>query len=125
MSGRERESCAPHTPDSSHADQVRKLNNALWRNLQTGIITATPDIRAMGSVAIAHILRQIVEFDDFTSDNDPYGEHDMGVMRKGGAKLFWQIDYYDHALEGGVARPSRCRTNQTRDHGRHRHALAH
>ena len=106
MSGRERKSCAPHTPDSSHTDRVRKLNDALRRNLQTGIITATPGIRAMGSAAIASILRQIVEFDDFTPDNDPYGEHDMGVLREGGAKIFWKIDYYDHALFGASPDPA-------------------
>lgn len=98
MSGREHGSCASHTPDGSHTDQVRKLNDALRRNLQTGIITATPGIRAMGSAAIASILRQIVEFDDFTPDNDPYSEHDMGVLREGGAKIFWKIDLYDPGL---------------------------
>jgi len=31
---------------------------------------------------------------DFSSDNNPYGEHDFGSFEIDGHKLFWKIDYY-------------------------------
>ena len=32
---------------------------------------------------------------DFTEDNDPYGEHDFGSFDYKGNKIFFKIDYYD------------------------------
>ncbi len=46
------------------------------------------------------------DFEDFTADNDPYGEHDFGAFQLGGEKLFWKIDYYDLALEMGSPDPA-------------------
>lgn len=37
----------------------------------------------------------LMEFNDFTEDNDPHGEHDFGAIEVGQEKLFWKIDYYD------------------------------
>ncbi|UZK70461.1 DUF3768 domain-containing protein [Sphingomonas sp. S1-29] len=106
MTGREEESCASKTHNTVDPHKVQRLNDAFRRNPQTGIITTTPGVRALGSAVIASILRQIVEFDDFTPDNDPYGEHDMGVLREGGAKVFWKIDYYNMALDAASPDPS-------------------
>ena len=44
-------------------------------------------------------LSQAVEnFNRFTEDNDPYGEHDFGSLKVAGEKVFWKIDYYDENL---------------------------
>jgi len=45
------------------------------------------------------LLESIREFDDFTEDNDPYGEHDFGRLDWNGDKVFWKIDYYDKSLQ--------------------------
>ena len=34
-------------------------------------------------------------FNKFTPDNDPYGEHDFGSFDYKSDKIFWKIDYYD------------------------------
>lgn len=44
------------------------------------------------------LIDEIKRFDDFTEDNDPYGEHDFGTVHWYGEKVFWRIDYYDQAL---------------------------
>jgi len=44
------------------------------------------------------LLQAIREYDNFTEDNDPYGEHDFGSLVWHGDKVFWKIDYYDQAL---------------------------
>jgi hypothetical protein len=46
------------------------------------------------------LLNAIRDYDDFTEDNDPYGEHDFGKLDWNGDKVFWKIDYYDQALGG-------------------------
>lgn len=47
---------------------------------------------------MARILSCVREFNDFSPDNDPYGEHDFGSFDYKGNKIFWKIDYYDKNL---------------------------
>ena len=42
----------------------------------------------------------------FTTENDPYGEHDFGSVTIDGTNLFWKIDYYDLSLQYGSSDPS-------------------
>ena len=46
------------------------------------------------------LMRRIRDFNHFTKDNDPYGEHDFGKVTCLGFEIFWKIDYYDQSLEG-------------------------
>jgi Protein of unknown function (DUF3768) len=48
----------------------------------------------------------MIEFGDFTPDNDPYGEHDFGCFELGACKFMWKIDYYDQRCEFGSEDPS-------------------
>ncbi len=41
------------------------------------------------------VLTEIREFDNFTPDNDPFGEHDFGKIVVDGHKMYWKIDYFD------------------------------
>ena len=50
-------------------------------------------------------MAAVVSYDDFTEDNDPYGEHDFGAFELEGQKLFWKIDYYDLELRFGSDDP--------------------
>lgn len=47
------------------------------------------------------LMQAVRDFDRFTEDNDPYGEHDFGSLNWHGEKVFWKIDYYDQALQYG------------------------
>jgi Protein of unknown function (DUF3768) len=51
-------------------------------------------------LAAVDIGEQVMKFDTFTPDNDPYGEHDFGAFEYSGHKIFWKIDYYDRASFG-------------------------
>ncbi|RDJ21075.1 DUF3768 domain-containing protein [Bosea caraganae] len=67
----------------------------------------TPGITALPPVAQIEIIAEVRNFDAFTEDNDPYGEHDFGAFEHPGAgKIFWKIDYYDRALTGGSPDPA-------------------
>ena len=40
-------------------------------------------------------LKRAATFDDFTPDNDPYGEHDFGSFELCSRKFFWKIELYE------------------------------
>ncbi len=52
------------------------------------------------------LIALIGEFDQFDADNDPFREHDFGMMQYLGEKLFWKFDYYGHDLKHGSDDPS-------------------
>lgn len=59
--------------------------------------------------AQAEIISKVREFNDFSEDNDPHGEHDFGSFDVGSDKFFWKIDYYDsEACEYGAENPLKC-----------------
>lgn len=91
---------------ASRVETIRALNDAFRKRGAGGIAAVTPGIKAFGIDAVAEIVRTIRETDDFTAANDPYGEHDMGTLSYGGAKIFWKIDYYDTELQFGSPDPA-------------------
>jgi hypothetical protein len=54
------------------------------------------------------IVQRIREFNSFTLENDPYGEHDFGRFQLEESKqdILWKIDYYDANYEFGSENPS-------------------
>jgi len=55
----------------------------------------TCGIKAKTHNEIVEILEKVRSFDNFTTANDPYGEHDFGSFDYKGQKIFFKIDYYD------------------------------
>ncbi|PWG15592.1 DUF3768 domain-containing protein [Salibaculum griseiflavum] len=80
-----------------HTDRIRKLND-LARQTFTGCrVFITPGIQALDDVDA--VLRAVQLFNEFTADNDPYGEHDFGAFHLGKVQVFWQFSYYDVDLQ--------------------------
>ena len=44
------------------------------------------------------LLQVVQQFNDFTPENDPRGEHDMGTFDWHGSDVFWKIDYFNQEL---------------------------
>lgn len=57
----------------------------------------TEGIQNLDEALRFEILQQVRAFDAFTPDNDPYGEHDFGVLRLQGLRVFWKFDYFDRS----------------------------
>lgn len=67
----------------------------------------TSGIAAFAPSVVADIWKMVAEFNSFTDDNDPYGEHDFGAFDQPIAgRIFWKIDYYDSAYEYGAEDPA-------------------
>ena len=78
---------------------IKTLNDNFRHSLQGGRVMLTCGIRAKTQDEIAEILEKVRSFDNFTTANDPYGEHDFGSFDYKGQKIFWKIDYYDNNLQ--------------------------
>ena len=52
------------------------------------------------------ILLKVKLFNNFNSGNDPYSEHDFGMIEHSDLKYFFKIDYYDNSLEYASDDPS-------------------
>jgi hypothetical protein len=87
--------------------RIRELNDAFrTQHGGSGHIFVTAGIDAKSADEQAAIMRQVVEFSDFTPDNDPYGEHDFGAFDFAGERIFWKIDCYDRDLNFGSPDPA-------------------
>lgn len=69
---------------------IATLNDNFRKTFTGGQVLLTAGIATMNSD-----VSQVQNFNDFTPDNDPYGEHDFGSFIYNSNKIFWKIDYYD------------------------------
>ena len=85
----------------ARTDRIKKiaaLNDAFRTSLEGGRVVVTSGVAALCHRARVDVLRAVQAFSAFTSDNDPYGEHDFGFFKAAGHEFFWKIDYYDPSL---------------------------
>lgn len=76
-------------------ERIRALNDEARWYLPDGRLVVSRGIAALAVEEQAAILERVRTFDEFTSQNDPYGEHDFGAFEHAGHSVFWKIDYYD------------------------------
>ena len=74
---------------------IKTLNDNFRKTFTGGRVLLTAGIDSKPADDIANIMMLVQNFDDFTPNNDPYGEHDFGAFDYKGDKIFWKIDYYD------------------------------
>ena len=95
---------------TENAVEIAKVNDE-FRRSGFGILV-TPGIQALED--LLGLIDEVRRFNEFTEDNDPYGEHDFGSLEWYGEKVFWKIDYYDQKLEyGGEPLSPDCRRVMT------------
>jgi Protein of unknown function (DUF3768) len=81
------------------------LNDGLRRTFSRGRVMMTPGVAGLPEAKLAQVLERVRHFDEFTTDNDPHGEHDFGSFAIDGQTYFFKIDYYDPSMEGGSEDP--------------------
>ncbi|PWG15598.1 DUF3768 domain-containing protein [Salibaculum griseiflavum] len=80
-----------------HTDRIRKLNDQARQSFTGCRVFITPGIQALDDIDA--VMCKVQQFDEFTPDNDPYGEHDFGSFRHNGDTVFWKWDYFDLDLQ--------------------------
>ena len=74
---------------------IATLNDKFRRSFINGEVLLSAGIAAMSSEDKANIVSMVQNFNDFTEDNNVYGERDFGSFDYKGEKILWKIDYYD------------------------------
>lgn len=81
-------------------------NDALRQGkLVRGSVLLTSGLWARGTVFVAEVLEAVAKFSDFNIVNDPYGEHDFGVVRVSGEEIVFKIDYHDLTMTRAASDP--------------------
>lgn len=76
-----------------------------FTNPTPGVVVTTPGVQGRGKAFMITAIDAIRAFDDFTPSSDPYGERESGVIEVQGQRVFFKIDLYDRALQGGSPDP--------------------
>lgn len=95
-----------HAFSTPVTNPVAQLNDAFRANPSGGRLIATAGVIGLGPDALPAVLLAVQGFDAFTSDNDPYDEHDFGMLTWGGERIFWNIDYYDREMQFASSDPA-------------------
>jgi hypothetical protein len=82
--------------NDTEIEKIRRINDCFRRSMVFGgDVLLTSGVSSLGAERLAELLQLVREFDTFTPDNDPHGEHDFGAIDLGAIRYFWKIDYYD------------------------------
>jgi hypothetical protein len=82
-------------------NEIASLNDALRRTFTGGKVFMTAAVAALPEEQLARVLDRVRTFDQFTEDNDPYGEHDFGSFELDGERFFFKCDYYNEDMSAG------------------------
>jgi len=84
-----------------------QLGMPVFENIIPGKVYMSAGIAALPPEMQICIWAEVRNFDQFTADNDPYGEHDFGAFDYPGAgRIFWKIDYYAPDMKRGSENPA-------------------
>lgn len=73
---------------------IARLNDRFRSTGIGGQIFLTAGVAGLPEGELNEIVGAVRCFDDFTPDNDPYGEHDFASLVVAGLRIIWKIDYY-------------------------------
>jgi hypothetical protein len=84
---------------SSAATRIQELNDAFRQSFIGGVVVVTAGFESLPPDRRRLILAKVRAFDQFDADNDPHGEHDVGLVEDDDVRCFWKIDLYDREME--------------------------
>lgn len=80
----------PPSPVGLRNDEIRQ--NGLFGPGYNSPLMITPGVRELGQVAIEQLILKFMQFDDWNTGNDPYGDRDFGILVQDGTKVMFQIE---------------------------------
>lgn len=89
------------------SERIAKLNDLCrWGMGVLGQWVQTAGINALSPEEQSAIQEKVEKFDDFTPENNPWGERDFGAFEHNGKRIVWKIDYYAPDLLHGSEEPA-------------------
>ncbi len=67
---------------------IRELNDRSRRTLEGRLAVVTAGVKALGPPMVRRAFTKVRNFEKFTPENDPYGEHDFGGSTSGSRLSF-------------------------------------
>jgi hypothetical protein len=101
MAGSEQDNFAfdsDHSLTNPRSSVIAQLNDQLRCHARGGQVAITSGVIDLGPGIVPLVMEAVRSFDQFSPDNDPYGEHDFGAVNVLGHRVFWKIDLYDPGL---------------------------
>jgi hypothetical protein len=92
-------------PDAT-TTKIAALNDQARQGKDHCRIMLTRGVLACDPITVAELMIAVEDFDEFTPNNDPYGEHDFGAITLEGITFFWKIDHWDCDLQMQSPDPS-------------------
>jgi len=71
-----------------------------------GKLVMTSGIAAQSDEFRTALIVELINFDAFDEDSDPYEMHEMGVLEIEGEKVWFKFDLYDENYEYGAEDPT-------------------
>lgn len=109
MDGSEQDNFAcegDNSPTNLGSSVIAQLNDQLRCHARGGQVAITSGVMNLGPGVVPLVLEAVRSFNQFSPDNDPYGERDFGALTVLGHRIFWKIDYYDRNLQFGSPDPA-------------------
>jgi hypothetical protein len=94
------------TTDIVDVGRIAALNDILRRTLCGGTLVLSAGLIALGRARQQVIVDAVAAYEDFTPDNDPYGEHGFGALEVAGERVFFKIGYFDTPLSHASPDPA-------------------
>ena len=79
-------------------DRIQALNDMLRQTFIGGKILLSAGVASLDEETQHQLLNAVKFFNDFTDDNDPYGEHDCAIVSWEEYRVLFKISYYDPTL---------------------------
>lgn len=98
----------PETPTAAdQRSKVALLNDQFRATGVGGKTVVTRGVINLGNDTLIGVIKAMREYTTWNEDNDPYGEHDFGILTLANSqKVYFKIDYYDARMEFGSEDPA-------------------
>ncbi len=94
---------------SNQTKKIAALNDIFRQTMGLiggGSVIQTQWVSALPEKDQSRIRELVQTFNKFSSDNDPYEEHDFSIVSHMGESIYWKIDYYDKDCRYGSENPA-------------------
>jgi hypothetical protein len=91
----------PSVAHLTKSHRIRVLNDNFRCTFVGGRVVITQGVDALPLDTKARVVLAVQSYNDFTTDNDPHGEHDFGIFEIEGETYMFKIDYYSLDMDGG------------------------
>jgi hypothetical protein len=96
----------PSIVSDQSATRIRELNDHARKHLGHSQVVLTRGIADKDPETVDKILKTVSNYNLFSEDNDPYGEHDFGSFIINSETMYFKFDYYNKDMTQGSEDPT-------------------